>query len=75
MLVRLDQLHLQPAVPETIVTNLVHAARGSDVDTVIVDGRVVVEGGALTMADQRAIFDRLGKIGRQLLSARASSGV
>jgi len=75
VLVRLDRLHLQPAVPETIVTNLVHAARGSDVDTVIVDGQVVVEGGALTMADQRAIFDRLGKIGRQLLSERANSGV
>jgi 5-methylthioadenosine/S-adenosylhomocysteine deaminase len=75
VLVRLDRLHLQPAVAETIVTNLVHAARGSDVDTVIVDGQVVVEDGALTMVDQRTIIDRLGKIGRQLLSERASSGV
>jgi 5-methylthioadenosine/S-adenosylhomocysteine deaminase len=42
VLVRLDGFHVQPSVADTIVTNLVHAARGSDVVMVMVDRRVVV---------------------------------
>ena len=51
VLVRLDGFHLQPCVPETLVTNLVHAARGSDVSLVMVDGRIVVEDGRLADVD------------------------
>ena len=66
-LIAVDRFHLQPAVPETVVTNLVHAARGSDVDTVIVDGRVVVENGRLTRVDQDEILARHSAVGRELL--------
>lgn len=66
-LVATDRFHLQPAVPDTIVTNLVHAARGADVDTVIVDGRVVVERGRLVMLDQDALLARHAVTGRGLL--------
>jgi len=38
-LVRLDRLHLQPSVPETVMTNMVHAARGSDVSLTMVAGK------------------------------------
>lgn len=69
-LVRLDRFHLQPATPETIATNLVHAARGSDVDLVMVDGRIVVEGGAVTTVDVSAIRARAAAIGAHLLSMR-----
>ena len=34
---------------------LVHSSSGRDVDTVIVDGRVVVAGGKLTLADGEEI--------------------
>jgi 5-methylthioadenosine/S-adenosylhomocysteine deaminase len=34
---------------------VVHSASGHDVDTVIVDGRVVLAGGRLTLADGDAI--------------------
>lgn len=67
-LVRLDRFHLQPATPETIVTNLVHAARGSDVDLVMVDGRVVVEGGAVRTVDAATVRSRAAAIGHSLLS-------
>jgi len=67
--VRLDRFHLQPAAPETIVTNLVHAARGSDVDLVMVDGRVIVEGGTVRTVDATAIRARTAKIGARLLAA------
>ncbi|MEJ0069281.1 MAG: amidohydrolase family protein [Pseudomonadota bacterium] len=32
VLLHADRVHLQPVLPQTIVTNLVHAARGGDVD-------------------------------------------
>jgi 5-methylthioadenosine/S-adenosylhomocysteine deaminase len=51
VLVRLDGFHVQPSVADTILTNLVHAARGSDVTMVMVDGRIVVQDGRL--ADDR----------------------
>ena len=72
VLVRLDRFHLQPATPETIVTNLVHAARGSDVDTVIVGGRVAVEHGELKTIDQGAVLARSTEIGRALLHDSAA---
>lgn len=67
-LVSVERFHLQPAEPQTIVANLVHAARGSDVDTVIVDGRVVVTGGRLTLVDQDALLARHAATGRALLA-------
>lgn len=39
--------------------NLVHAVRGSDVDMVMVDGRIVVDGGQLLTGDMAAIIARI----------------
>jgi 5-methylthioadenosine/S-adenosylhomocysteine deaminase len=55
VLLRGDRLHLQPVLPQTIVTNLVHAARGGDVDTVLVDGKIVVDGGRLVAMKEAEI--------------------
>jgi 5-methylthioadenosine/S-adenosylhomocysteine deaminase len=66
-LVSVEQFHLQPAVPETITANLVHAARGSDVEAVIIDGELVVADGRLTRCDQAAILGELKRVGRALL--------
>ena len=68
-MVRLDRFHLQPASPDTIVTNLVHAARGSDVDLVMVDGKIVVESGIVQTVDADAIRARAAVIGTALLEA------
>ena len=56
--VRCDEFHLQPATPETIVSNLIHAARGSDVSLVMVEGEVIVRDGQL-------LADRGGEMRRQ----------
>lgn len=66
-LVSTDCFHLQPAVPETIVTNLVHAARGSDVNMVMVGGRIVVQGARLVSMDQDELLARHAATGRSLL--------
>jgi len=69
-MVRLDRFHLQPASPDTIVTNLVHAARGSDVDLVMVDGKIVVENGIVQTVDADTIRARAASIGAALLEAQ-----
>jgi 5-methylthioadenosine/S-adenosylhomocysteine deaminase len=68
VLVAIDRFHLQPVLPSTVVTNLVHAARGSDVDMVIVDGEIVVQDGRLTRVDQDDVLARQAAAGGELLS-------
>ncbi len=45
---------------------LVHSASGHDVDTVIVDGRVVLAGGRLTLADGEEIVARAQAVASRL---------
>ncbi len=68
-LVDLRCFHLQPAIPEAITTNLVHAARGSDVRTAIVSGEVVVEGGRLVHVDESAVLAAMFSAAAALLEA------
>jgi len=70
-LVRLDGCHLQACVPETIITNLVHAARGSDVALVMVDGHIVVQEGRVIMDEWQNVRDRSKAAARELMTAAA----
>jgi 5-methylthioadenosine/S-adenosylhomocysteine deaminase len=67
VLVRLDGFHVQPCIPDTVVTNLVHAARGSDVSMVMVDGRIVVRDGRLTDSRWDGLSRRARQVGLDLL--------
>jgi 5-methylthioadenosine/S-adenosylhomocysteine deaminase len=67
VLVRLDGFHVQPSVADTILTNLVHAARGSDVTMVMVEGRTVVEDGRLADARWDGLNARARRVGLDLL--------
>ena len=69
IMIRLDQIRLQPAVPNTVLTNLVHAAHGTDVDFVMVDGKVVVKDGRLTSMDQAEILIHMQQASRFLYEA------
>ena len=44
------------------VNNLVYAASGASVRTVIVDGRVVLDEGRMTTVDEREIYDRVERL-------------
>ena len=48
--------HLTPA--HDLYANLVYSARGSDVDTVIVDGNVLMEGREVKTLDEEAVMER-----------------
>ncbi|ACX52102.1 amidohydrolase [Ammonifex degensii KC4] len=65
VLVDLARAHLQP--PHDPISHLVYAARASDVDTVIVDGRIVVEGGRLITLDLGEIMARSCSAARRLV--------
>ncbi len=71
--VRCDEFHLQPATPETIVTNLVHAARGSDVSLVMVDGQVIVREGQLLADRGGDMRTQARDVGLSLLKRHLSS--
>jgi cytosine/adenosine deaminase-related metal-dependent hydrolase len=49
------------------VNNLVFSADGRSVETVLVDGRVVVEGGKLLGVDEESLYDRLQTMGENLM--------
>lgn len=56
VLIDLKKPHLVPFTD--VVSNVVYAAMGSDVDTVLVDGEVLVRGGkALTLDEERLVAD------------------
>ncbi len=46
------------------VNNLVYAASGASVDTVIIDGRIVLDRGRLTTVDERDLFARVEVLSR-----------
>src|SRR5262245_46798045 len=56
------------------VNNLVYAATGTSVRTVIIDGRVVLDGGHLMTMDEHAVFERAEVLARQQI-ARAGLAV
>jgi 5-methylthioadenosine/S-adenosylhomocysteine deaminase len=56
--------HLTPDINP--LGNVVHVAQGRDVDFVIVDGRVVVEGGRATLVDEEVIRREGARAARQL---------
>jgi len=54
VLLNIRQPHLQPV--NDLVAHVVFAARGGDVDTVIVNGRVLMAGGRLQTLDEERIY-------------------
>ncbi|MGB9840173.1 hypothetical protein [Thermovenabulum sp.] len=53
-----------------VVPNLVYSARGSEVEMVIVDGKVILEGGKLLTLDEQEITKN-AKESARLLAERA----
>jgi 5-methylthioadenosine/S-adenosylhomocysteine deaminase len=60
----LEKPHLVPLY--SICSHLVYSARSSDVETVMVNGRVVVKGGRLVTADEEEILGKAKEWGRKI---------
>ena len=58
--------HLKPI--HNIYANIVYSARGSDVDTVIVDGNIIMENRHVKTLDEQAVMERAEKTSLDLLA-------
>ncbi|NIV33980.1 MAG: amidohydrolase family protein, partial [Anaerolineae bacterium] len=66
VLVDLYKLHATPQFDP--ISNLVYAAQGSDVRTVVIDGRVVMEDRQILVADEEEILAEAETRGQDLLA-------
>jgi 5-methylthioadenosine/S-adenosylhomocysteine deaminase len=70
ILVRLDAFHTQPMTPENAATNLVHAARGSDVVLTMVAGEILTRDGRLVSERWDSLAADARKVGLELIANR-----
>lgn len=73
ILIDLKKLHLSPRLQGeffNIIPNIVYAAQGSDVETVIVDGKNVMENRVLKNVDEDTLTDMHTRTARTLLERR-----
>lgn len=66
IVVDLQKPHLQPL--HDVVSNLVYCGKASDVETVVVDGRVLVEGRRLLGADLPQLFRDVDAAVRRIIN-------
>lgn len=69
IVVNLTKLHLTPILyePFNVISHLVYAARGSDVETVIVDGKVVMENRIIKNVDESEVIRTATERSKKLL--------
>lgn len=72
VIVDLEKPHNFPVIDPLI--NFVHYSFGSDVETVIVDGRVVVEGGVAVNTDEEALRERVRAATTRIFGLGAKAG-
>jgi 5-methylthioadenosine/S-adenosylhomocysteine deaminase len=73
ILIDLVKPHLTPVLLgefSNIIYNIVFAAQGSDVETVMIDGKIVMENRKLLSVDEEKIIDRANKATIDLLERR-----
>ena len=64
ILIDLRQPQMIPA--NNLVSALVYSATGAEVDTVVVDGKVLMAGRRLTTIDEAKVYEEIGKIASRL---------
>jgi cytosine/adenosine deaminase-related metal-dependent hydrolase len=65
ILINLREPHLVPTFNP--ISNLIYAGEGSDVDTVIIDGRIIMENRIVKTLDENTILQQASEGGQRLL--------
>ena len=65
ILVRLREPHLMPTISP--LSNLAYAAEGSDVDTAIIDGKIIMENRVVKTLNESEILRQASERGEKLL--------
>ena len=68
IVVDLQKPHLQPI--HNLVSNIVYCGKAADVDTVMVDGRILVENRRLAGVDLPALYDAVGRAVRRITTGK-----
>ena len=63
--IRTDKLHLCP--DNDVCTNIVYSANGADVDTVMIDGKVIMQNRKTINLDEKEVMKQVKKIAKRLL--------
>lgn len=63
--IKTDKLHLCPE--NDLCANLVYSANGADVDTVIIDGKIVMQNRKMKYTDEKEIMRNIKRIAKRLL--------
>jgi len=72
-IIDLNKLHMSPLLFDeffNIVANIVYAAQGGDVSTVLVDGKVVVKDGRVQTVDEEKLIENHTKVAASVLERR-----
>jgi len=69
IIVNLKRPHLTPL--HNVVSHLVYAAKGSDVDATIANGKILMQNGEVPIIDESAIMEKAQKIASDLIRGRA----
>ena len=64
VLVDMQQAHLVPMYLEDLFKGLVYHVNGNDIDTVIVDGQVIMDNGVITSVDEKSVLEEATKVCR-----------
>ncbi|MEM0049971.1 MAG: amidohydrolase [Candidatus Bathyarchaeia archaeon] len=68
ILIDVNKPHLTPL--HNVYATLVYSARGGDVDTVIIDGRIVMRGRMIKTVDEYEVMRRAAEVSQDLLSRK-----
>ena len=72
IVVRIDSLHSTPRPPD-LASAIIYSAQSSDVETVIIDGKLVMREGRLMTVDERSVLNEADREA-ELLRSRAALG-
>ena len=63
--IKTDKLHLYPE--NDVCTNIVYSANGADIDTVIIDGKIVMQNRKFINSKEKEVIREVKKIAKRLL--------
>ena len=66
--IKMDKLHLCP--DNDICTNIVYSANGADVDSVMIDGNLIMQGRKMLNINEKVAMKQIKKIAKRLLESR-----
>lgn len=62
--IKTDRIHLCP--DNDVCSNIVYSANGADVDTVMIDGKVIMQGRKMVNLDEREVMRQVKKIAKRI---------